>query len=719
METRILQELNEQQQAAALHTEGPVLVFAGAGSGKTRVLTYRIAYLIKDKAVKPYNILAVTFTNKAANEMKERIENLLGESAAGLWAGTFHGICARILRERGIDIGIDRNFTVFDDADQMALIRESMENLHLDQKRYQPRMILDHISRAKEKLITAKEFGQHFSGHNELIAEKVYHLYERKLRENNALDFDDLIMQATTLLRLSEVAREHYQKRFRYILVDEYQDINYAQYVLVRTLGAKHRNIFCVGDDDQSIYRWRGADVNIILQFESDFKDAKVYKLEQNYRSTKRILEAAHHVVKRNRSRADKKLWTENEEGCDIELIQAGNEIDEAERIARSMMDKVSSEGRRYSDFAVLYRMNAQSRALEDALVNRRIPYRLIGSLRFYERKEIKDILAYLRLAANPAESVSLRRVVNVPTRGIGATSLARLEDFALIKSISLFEALQRAGEYEEIPKRARNAMQAFAAMIVHLNEMARQVSVHRLTEEVLLVSGYVQALQEEHTSEAQTRLENVEELLTVTDQFDLTSEDRSLSAFLEQVALISDIDTYEESGNAVTLMTLHSAKGLEFPVVYLAGMEEGIFPHRRSIDDREEMEEERRLCYVGMTRARQQLVFTHAWQRMLMGQTMRAELSRFIREIPEEMFAETLPQRRRSTDTLWKSQFAPARTPGSATYRPGTKVRHAQFGKGVVLNCTGSGEDERVTVAFDGGGVKKLAVSFANLERV
>ena len=719
METRILEDLNEQQQAPVLHTEGPVLVFAGAGSGKTRVLTYRVAYLIKERGVRPYNILAVTFTNKAANEMKERIAGLLGEQTGGLWAGTFHGTCARILRERGAEIGIDRNFTIFDDGDQMSLIRECMEKLGLDQKRYQPRMVLDLISRAKERLIEPHEFGEHFNGQNEAIAKTVYPVYQSKLGENRALDFDDLIMSAVWLLRTSEPAREHYQERFRYILVDEYQDINYAQYVLVRTLGAKHRNIFCVGDDDQSIYRWRGADVNIILQFESDYPDATVYKLEQNYRSTKKILEAAHHVVVLNRGRAQKKLWTENPEGCDIEVIEAGNEIDEAEKIVRSIQDRVSLGERRYSDVAVLYRINAQSRVFEDVLMRQRIPHRLIGAMRFYERKEIKDVIAYLRLAANPLETVSLRRVVNVPARGIGQSSFARLEEFAAGRGISLYEALHKLDEAAEIPKRAKTAMQAFAAMIDHLHELSTQVSVHWLTNEALMVSGYVEALSEEHTAEAQSRLENVRELMTVTEQFERSGEDVSLAAFLEQVALISDIDTYDESGNAVTLMTLHSAKGLEFPVVYMAGMEEGILPHRRSVEDREELEEERRLCYVGMTRAREELVFSHAYKRTLMGQTQLPEVSRFLREIPEEMLAQTLPQRRRSADTSWKTQFAPQRTSGSATFKPGAKVEHPQFGRGIVLNSTGSGEDERVTIAFNGGGVRKLAVTLANLKRV
>jgi DNA helicase-2/ATP-dependent DNA helicase PcrA len=719
METQILENLNDQQRAAVMHIDGPILVFAGAGSGKTRVLTHRIAYLIGERKVRPWNILAVTFTNKAANEMKERIESLLGEGAKRLWAGTFHGICARILREKGSEIGIDPAFTIFDDGDQLALIREAMDCLTIDQKRFQARDILNAISRAKERLVSAGEYHKHFAGSLEAVAGSVYKRYEERLAANHALDFDDLIMHTVRLLRESPSAREHYQDRFHYVLVDEYQDINYSQYMLVRTLADKHRNIFCVGDDDQSIYRWRGADVGIILQFESDYPDATVYKLEQNYRSTKRILEAAHHVVKRNRGRANKKLWTDNDEGCDIEVIEAVNEIDEANNIARSIEDKVRFDNRKYSDVVILYRMNAQSRVFEDALMQRRIPYRLIGSVRFYERREIKDVLGYLRLAANPYETVSLKRVINVPTRGIGQSSIEKLELFAESRGIPLFEALRQIESAEEIPKRARNSMAAFAAMIEHLYRMAQEVSVSRLTQEALIVSGYVEALKAERSMEAQSRLENVQELLTVTEQFDATSEDRRLPVFLEQVALISDIDTYDESGNAVTLMTLHSAKGLEFPVVYMAGMEEGIFPHRRSLDDREELEEERRLCYVGMTRAQQELVFSHAHQRMLMGQVQHSDISRFIEEIPEELFSRSLPRRSRCQDTEWKSQFKPRRAASTAAFRPGTKVEHPKFGRGIVLNSTGSGDDEQVTVAFNGEGIKKLDAALSNLKRV
>ena len=720
MKTDILQSLNDQQRAAVLHAEGPVLVFAGAGSGKTRVLTHRIAYLIKELGVRPYNILAVTFTNKAAKEIKERIEKLLGSAASGLWAGTFHGTCARILREQWAAIGIDRNFTIFDDSDQIALVKESMEAEDVDMKVYKPRDILDRISKAKEQLVGPDEFGRRFAGPVESVAQRVYKTYQDKLRLNRALDFDDLIMYAVLLFRDKPEVLAHYQDKFKYVLVDEYQDINFSQYTLVSNLGQKHRNVFCVGDDDQSIYRWRGADVGIILQFTKDYPDAAVYKLERNYRSTKKILEAAHAVVRLNVDRADKKLWTDNDEGVDIEVIDGSNEIDEASLVARSIQDKVSFGGRRYSDVVVLYRINAQSRVFEEVMINSRIPHRLVGTVRFYERREIKDVMAYLRLAQNPHESVSLRRVINVPTRGIGQTSMARLEQFAISEQIMLYEALGRVKEATDVPAKARAAMGKFAEIIHHLNEMRDTVAVRRLTEEALEVTGYLASLAEERTTEARTRMENVQELLTVTERFQASVENPTLAAFLEQVALISDIDTLDGSGNAVTLMTLHSAKGLEFPVVYIVGMEEGLLPHRRSLDDREEMAEERRLCYVGMTRAMQELVFSYAHQRMLMGQVTGSDVSRFVGELPEEVLADALPKRRRAAaNTQWKREFAPRRASSTATFRAAQKVEHNEFGRGIVINCSGAGAEEVVTVAFEGNGIKKLQVSFANLRRV
>ncbi len=727
MKSRIIQDLNEEQQAAVLQTEGPVLVFAGAGSGKTRVLTYRIAHLIRECEVRPHHILAVTFTNKAANEMKSRIAGLIGDNASRLWTGTFHGICARMLREYAEEAGIARDFTIYDDSDQMALMREALDQLKLEHKRYPPRECHNMISRAKEKLILPAQYGQKFVGQLESVVEKVYKVYQRLLAENHALDFDDLILYAVLLLRNSQMVREHYQERFHYVHVDEYQDINHSQYELVRILSDKYRNIFCVGDDDQSIYRWRGAEVGIILQFEEDFPDARVFKLERNYRSTRKIIEAAHHVVKRNRGRADKKLWTDNEDGADLQIMANANDREEANNIAIRIRNKVSTDNRHWSDFAVLYRTNSQSRVFEEAMINHRIPYKLIGSLRFYERREIKDVLAYMRLAANPYDIVALKRVINVPHRGIGQTSLGKLEMMSREQHITLFEALKDVGQVEEIAKKARASMVKFRETIDHLRDMAVHSDVHELTNEILTVSGMLAELNEEHTMESRSRLENLQELLTVTKQFSAMNENPTLSSYLEQVALISDIDTYDESGEAVTLMTLHAAKGLEFPVVFMPGMEEGVFPHWRSKEDHLEMEEERRLCYVGMTRAREELILSYAHQRMSMGQIQRAEVSRFIDEIPAELFEKRAPARASSgsgasvgsasVESARLIDFKPTRTQPRATYKPAQKVRHAVFGNGIVLNCQGEGSDERVTVAFEGVGIKKLAVDLAGLE--
>lgn len=714
-----MKSLNPQQRAAAAQVDGQVLVFAGAGSGKTRVLTMRIAALIRDQHVRPYNILAVTFTNKAANEMKRRLVDLLGEQGSRLWAGTFHGICARILREYGAAIGIDPTFTIMDDSDQIDTVRAAMKTLEIDPKRYQPRQILNLISKAKEQLVGPQEFGKYFSGQLENIAAKVYTLYQQQLAQSRSLDFDDLIMQTVFLLRGDEGAREHFQQRFEYVHVDEFQDINYCQYVLITLFSGKHGNLFCVGDDDQSIYRWRGADVSIILRFKEDFPNASIFKLEQNYRSTQTIIEAAHSVIKRNKGRAEKRLWTENAAGCQIEVIQATNEHDEAGNIARSIQQKVNVDGHDYSDCVVLYRVNAMSRVLEEAMINRRIPYKLVGSVRFYERKEVKDIMAYLRLAANPMDSAALRRIINVPTRGIGDTSITRLEAFAYEAGISFAQALYRSEEAPNVPKRAVVMMKAMAEMIEHFHIYSMQSNVRMLTEEILNVTGYTRSLTELHTAENQSKLENVNELVSVTQDFVSSSEDTTLQAFLEQVALISDIDTYDESGQAVTLMTLHSAKGLEFPVVYMAGMEEGIFPHWRANDDKEEMEEERRLCYVGMTRAEEELVMTYSLQRTSMGQTQRNNSSRFIEEIPENLITSPVRPRDRSQLTEWKTEFKPKVATVPATFKPGAKVHHAQFGKGIVINASGSGSEEIVTVVFDGVGIKKLLVSFAGLERI
>ncbi|MEN6371297.1 MAG: DNA helicase PcrA [Armatimonadota bacterium] len=714
-EKSILDHLNSAQREAVQNTEGPTLIVAGAGSGKTRALTYRIAYLVGEMGISPSSILAVTFTNKAAKEMKERIESLIGRESRKIWAGTFHSTCARILRTHGDVMGLSRDFTIFDTGDQSALINECVEQMGLPEKKYQPRPVLSIISSAKEKLVTPEQFPNKFRGEFEQVVGRIYKQYEKKLRENSALDFDDLIFWTVRLFKEHPEVLEYYQDKFRYVMVDEYQDINLSQYTLVKLIAGKHRNICCVGDDDQSIYRWRGADVGLILQFETDYPDAKVFKLEQNYRSTKTILEAAHEVVSRNLSRRDKELWTENAHGRGIDVYEAANEQEEAIHIANTIQNNVA-EGRRYSDFVILYRMNAQSRVFEDVFLSYRVPYVLVGSLRFYERKEIKDVLAYLRLASNPYESISLKRVINTPPRGIGPTTVSRLEQFAENNDIPFWDALKRADEIPDIQNKARREIKTFVALIEFLYNKKESYSVQRLIEEALEHSGYMTHMKADKSMDAQSRIENVKELLSVTEEFTKSSEDSSLRSFLEQVALISDIDTYEESGNAVTLMTMHSAKGLEYPVVFIVGMEEGLFPHQRSMNSRDELEEERRLCYVGMTRAKEELHLSFAHLRTFMGQTLRSGRSRFLTEVPDHLL---IKRNAGSSRNVLKSGFEPKRSSAAATFRPGEKVTHPEFGKGLVLNSTGEGVKEQVTVAFDGNGLKKLSVAYAKLERV
>lgn len=712
----ILDHLNSAQREAVQNTEGPTLIVAGAGSGKTRALTYRIAYLMEEIGVSPSSILAVTFTNKAAKGMKERIASLVGAESRKIWAGTFHSICARILRTHGDVMGLSRDFTIFDTGDQRALINECVEQMGLPEKKYQPRSVLSVISSAKEKLVTPEQFPSRFRGEFEQVVGRIYKQYEKKLRENSALDFDDLIFWTVRLFKEHPEVLEYYQDKFRYVMVDEYQDINLSQYTFVKLIAGKHRNICCVGDDDQSIYRWRGADVGLILQFEQDYPDAKVFKLEQNYRSTKTILEAAHEVVSRNVSRRDKELWTENAHGRGIDIYEAANEQEEAIFIANTIQNSVAAEGRRYSDFVILYRMNAQSRVFEDVFLSYRVPYVLVGSLRFYERKEIKDVLAYLRLASNPYESISLKRVINTPPRGIGPTTISRIEQFAENNDIPFWDALKRADEIPDIQNRARRETKTFVTLIEFLHNKKESYSVQRLVEEVIEHSGYMTHMKADKSMDAQSRIENVKEFLSVTEEFTKSSEDSSLRTFLEQVALISDIDTYEESGNAVTLMTMHSAKGLEYPVVFIVGMEEGLFPHQRSMDSRDELEEERRLCYVGMTRAKEELHLSFAHLRTFMGQTLRRGRSRFLTEVPDHLI---IRRNAGSSRTVLKSGFEPKRSSSAATFRPGEKVNHPEFGKGLVLNSIGDGDKEQVTVAFDGHGLKKLSVAHAKLERV
>ncbi len=714
-----LQGLNESQKEAVSHEGGPLLVFAGAGSGKTRVLTHRIAWLIDQGKAQPYQILAVTFTNKAAREMKTRIEDLLGAQAASeVWAGTFHSVCAKILRISGEKIGLDRNFVIVDDDDQISLIKECLHELNISEKNYPARGVLSQISHGKEQLLDPESFLRKNTGRQEETVATIWRLYAKKLRDMRGVDFDDIILYAVRLLEEREDVRDNYQRKFRHVLVDEYQDINFSQYRFVELLAEKHRNITVVGDDDQSIYSWRGADISIILNFERDFPDAKIVKLEQNYRSTQIILDAAHEVVSSNENRADKKLWTENGVGKLITMWEAMDELHEADLVAQFIEEQVAG-GRRASDFAILYRTNAQSRPFEEVFLHHKLPYRIIGGVRFWARKEIKDAIAYLRLIANDADNVSFRRIVNVPTRGIGATTIERLEDYAAVHDTNLWNAATSKDVLERIQPKAGRALQGFSGAISLLRDKARNLPVSDLLKETLEESGYLKTLEQERTMEAQGRLENLQELVSVATLFDTQAEDTSLEAFLAQVALVSDVDALEDDAQAVVLMTLHAAKGLEFPVVIMTGLEEGIFPHSRSLYDSRQLEEERRLCYVGMTRAKEELYFTYAFRRMHYGASNRSSLSRFVKDIPSQYF-DNPPK---AEPTAWNtSAVLTSRAPVSNTgsqFREGDRVAHAKFGKGVVINSTGSGDEEQVTVMFAGGvGLKKLLLAYAKLER-
>lgn len=741
----LLRGLNQVQQEAVRHGEGPLLLLAGAGSGKTRVLTHRVAYLISMRGVSPYHILAVTFTNKAAQEMKERIGRLVGENAARhLWVGTFHAACARLLREHGEKIGLDRDFLVYDDGDQLTLMREVMRELNLDEKKFAPRALLSHISRAKEQLITPDTWASHFTGFFEDICGKAYPLYQEKLRRNNALDFDDLLTEMVRLLETRADVRERLQDRFRYLLVDEYQDVNYVQYMFLKHLAAKRRNLCVVGDPDQSIYMFRGADVSLILRFEEDYPEARVIKLEQNYRSTHTILDAAQHVVSRNRNRKEKRLWTEKEYGAPITLRETENEQEEGVWIAQHIREEIRRGGRKWSDFALLYRTNAQSRPLEDVFVNWNTPYKVIGGIRFYERKEIKDVLAYLRVIHSPVDSLSLRRILNVPPRGIGAGTLSELEAEMQRSGETLWEVLQRSGEISTIQKRMRVLLAEFVTLIATLRSARESLTVTELAQRALDATGYLRSLEEDGSIEAQTRLENVQELLSKTREYEAEAETPTLAGFLENVSLVADIDSLDANADAVTLMTLHSAKGLEFPVVFMVGMEESIFPHARSMETDKEMEEERRLCYVGITRAKEELFLTCAGRRTLFGSIAYNPPSRFLKEIPRELFRANrgktvhgpavssfdpdedefagkrkMPAPKKLWDSGPVSPKEQARAVQAAGFKIGGKVRHATFGVGVVLNVTGEGDNTTVEVVFPNAGPKKLLLAYAKLEKV
>ncbi|ARW37872.1 DNA helicase PcrA [Bacillus amyloliquefaciens] len=732
---QLLSGLNPVQQEAVKTTDGPLLLMAGAGSGKTRVLTHRIAYLMAEKHVAPWNILAITFTNKAAREMKERVESILGPGADEIWISTFHSMCVRILR-RDIDrIGINRNFSILDTADQLSVIKGILKERNIDPKKFDPRSILGSISSAKNELIEPEEFAKTAGGYYDQVTSDVYADYQKKLLKNQSLDFDDLIMTTIKLFERVPEVLEFYQRKFQYIHVDEYQDTNRAQYLLVKQLAARLENICVVGDSDQSIYRWRGADIANILSFEKDYPSANVILLEQNYRSTKRILQAANEVIKNNSNRKPKNLWTGNDEGVKLSYYSGDNEFGEGQFVAGKIYELNSSGRRKLSDIAILYRTNAQSRVIEETLLKAGLNYNIVGGTKFYDRKEIKDILAYLRLVSNPDDDISFTRIVNVPKRGVGATSLEKIASYAAMNGMSLFQAIKQV-DFIGVSAKAANALDGFGAMIENLTNMQDYLSITELMEEILDKTEYREMLKAEKSIEAQSRLENIDEFLSVTKNFEQKSEDKSLVAFLTDLALIADIDQLdqkeEESGgkDAVTLMTLHAAKGLEFPVVFLMGMEEGVFPHSRSLMEEAEMEEERRLAYVGITRAEEELYLTNAKMRTLFGRTNMNPESRFIREIPVDLL-ENLNEKknpRMQPGRKMQPKRGPVSRPvsyanktggDSLSWAVGDKAGHKKWGTGTVVSVKGEGESTELDIAFPSPvGVKRLLAAFAPIEK-
>ena len=731
--------LNPMQQEAVYHTEGPVLILAGAGSGKTRVLTHRIAYLIEEKGVNPWNIMAITFTNKAAQEMRERVDQIVGFGSESIWVSTFHSSCVRMLR-RFIDrIGYENNFTIYDTDDQKTVIKEVCKRLNIDTKMFKERSLMAAISSAKDELISPEAFkrdaGQDWS--LQTVA-RVYEAYQKQLAMNNALDFDDLIAKTVELLEASPEVLDYYQQRFRYIMVDEYQDTNTAQFRFVSLLASKYRNLCVVGDDDQSIYKFRGANIGNILGYEKVFPDAKVIKLEQNYRSTQNILNAANEVIRHNLGRKEKTLWTDNEVGELLHFRQFLTGYEEAEYIAGDISKKVREGTYAYRDCAILYRTNAQSRLFEEKFLLANIPYKIVGGVNFYARKEIKDLLAYLKTIDNARDDVAVRRIINVPKRGIGATTLNRVQDYAQEQGISFYDALKEA---DQIPTLGRSAakIRPFVDFVQKFRSQLEYLSVTELLNKVIEETGYVEELKAEDTEESRARIENIDELISKVVSYEQDAEEPSLDGFLSEVALIADIDSVEESDNRVLLMTLHSAKGLEFPNVYLAGMEDGIFPSYMTITegDASELEEERRLCYVGITRAMKELTLTAAQQRMIRGETQYSKVSRFIREIPRELVElgrETAPKKTvempqagssyaRMRQVYRKETFAPkkfeVKKAEALDYGVGDTVRHIKFGTGTVTAIAEGGKDYEVTVDFDRVGTKKMFASFAKLKKI
>ena len=763
----LLKELNPRQKEAVEATEGPCLVIAGAGSGKTKVLTYKISYLMKQKGIKPWNILAITFTNKAANEMKERVEKLASDAINDIWLGTFHSICVKILRKFIDRIGFDTSFVIFDTSDQKTIVKNCMKELNIDTKLFTEKSILSEISNAKNDMLTPQKYEERANGdYRKEITSKVYYLYQKKLRENNAIDFDDIINYTINILTDNPDVLDYYTSKFRYILVDEYQDTNKSQFMLVSLLASKYGNITVVGDSDQSIYRFRGADITNILNFEKDFPGAKIVKLEQNYRCTGNILKAANAVIKHNGNKYEKVLWTENEDG-NLPFVYCGeDEYDEGNFMVQEINHLKREEYYKYSDFVVLYRMNSQSRAIEDVLRREDIPYKIVGGLKFYERKEIKDIVAYLRLISNTSDNLSLERIINEPKRGVGKTSLENIEKISTQNGISMYQVIKEADKY--IPRIYQNTRE-FINVIEELKTL--DLSVSELIKQTLNKTGYTQSLKNENTIEAETRIQNLEEFLTVAMEFEKESAENSLPEFLESISLSSDTDNLEDTDNMITLMTLHSAKGLEYPTVFLVGMEDGVFPGHKSIDNPDDIEEERRLFYVGITRAKQHLYLTFARKRTIFGSTSYNPPSRFLKEIPaellegyEEAFAKKEDENefedskyswsygnkfsnyennynskvvsyKASAENLNENiekpnfQFRTAEsflnnikkknntTVDLSQYKIGQKVFHKRFGEGTITNLEKEEDDIKVDIQFDKFGHKRLMAKFAGLE--
>ncbi len=753
MTSQLLQGMNDKQAEAVLTTEGPLLVMAGAGSGKTRVLTHRVAYLIEEQGVNPWNILAITFTNKAAREMQERVGKLLGESARDIWVSTFHALCVRILR-RDIDkLGYNRAFTIADTSEQRTLMKRICSELNVDTKKYDPRAILSAISNAKNAMQTATDYAalnSHANNPLNQIVAKAYVLYQKELENSQALDFDDLIMKTIELFEKDPETLEYYQNKFHYIHVDEYQDTNDAQYQLVTLLAAKYKNLCVVGDADQSIYGWRGANMNNILNFERDYPEAHTVMLEQNYRSTQTILKAANEVIANNLVRKEKNLWTENGTGDKISYYRAQNEHDESQFVVSKIQAEISEHGYHYNDFAVLYRTNAQSRMIEETFMKSTVPYTMVGGHKFYDRKEIRDILAYLTLIVNPRDAMSFERVVNTPKRGIGPGSVDKLRQFANENGWSLLEAAQNVTLANAISARIRAKIEDFGRLMADLTKEADYLTITELTDEILTKSGYLQMLKAENDLQAQTRQENLEEFKSVTQEYDQKhGEDegdnrQKLMNFLSDLALVSDQDDVDEEAPKVTLMTLHAAKGLEFPVIFLVGMEEGIFPLYRSLSNEKELEEERRLAYVGITRAKRKLYLTNAYSRMLYGRVQRNQPSQFVEEINDDLIKfenADSSSKAKSMNTPFAKAAAQATTftaqrrahglkhsakqestgtgADKKAWKVGDKVQHKKWGQGMVVSVNGSGNDMELDIAFPNEGVKRLLAQFAPITKV